>query len=157
MQNYKQLLTFRKSAKEILTPYKICLVLSMKLYCNYLEKSEVRNQFTNEIFEFRQKYCLILLKLLQSPDLKYVEFKKLMENKQFSIFNQFLADFEVQVKAVFENQVEGLSDLMRSITKLFITKKQFHAAMINKQSFAGKIVIFTKKNFHFFAKFLYFC
>ncbi|XP_012256347.2 anaphase-promoting complex subunit 5 isoform X2 [Athalia rosae] len=141
---YKDLLNIgtnvKKCPKETLTPYKIAVVILIKEYCSETTKAIVE----------RRDFCILALKLIQSPDLDLRSLLKLIRSEEY-ILQRLASQLENKFELLYEMGVKGLLDLSDSLMHLMdpaLDLCHSHPAL-NKNSVLGlytrRIVISLEK------------
>lgn len=106
------------SRGDTLTPHKISTIFLIQ---EYLEmKQEAADKKEEFPTTFRKKFHLLLLKLIQHPDLPYRDFHCLLTSETYGIHKLHLERFEriMQDISTSENGMEALFDLQSMIDKL---------------------------------------
>lgn len=101
-----------------LTPHKIATVFLVQ---EYLElKQEAAEQKLDYPPDYRKKFHLLLLKLIQHPDLSYRELHALLSSESYGIHPTQLARFDIIMHGIriSENGMEALFDLQTMTDKL---------------------------------------
>ncbi|XP_015517721.1 anaphase-promoting complex subunit 5 [Neodiprion pinetum] len=134
----------KKCQKETLTPYKIAVVMLIREYCN---------EPTKAIIE-RRDFCVLALKLIQSPDLDFRNLLNLLHSEEY-VLQRFAQQLEVKLDELYHKGVEGLLDLSESLMRLMDTPLDHCVAhpALNKNSVLGLytrriIISFEKLTFH---------
>lgn len=68
--------------------------------------------------KYRRKFTLLLLKLIQYPDLSYMDLHNMLTSKQFGLSNEHLQKFESLMEMLNDNGVEILLDLQKFVEKM---------------------------------------
>ncbi|XP_060832174.1 anaphase-promoting complex subunit 5 [Bombus pascuorum] len=130
----------KRVQKETLTPYKIATVILIKEYCNETTKAIVE----------RRDFCLVALKLIQSPDMDLNTLLNILHSPEY-ILHRFAHHMEVQLNMLRGKGVEGLLDLFDNVGRL--TKPSLDHSLslpaLNKNSVLGlyirRVIIFFEK------------
>lgn len=68
--------------------------------------------------KYRRKFSLLLLKLIQYPDLPYMDLHNLLTSSQFGLSKEHLESFESLMEILNDNGVEILLDLQKFVDKM---------------------------------------
>lgn len=68
----------------------------------------------------RRDFCIMVLRLIQGPDLSLIDFRDLLTDGTFVIESKFLRDFENSLKNLYNVGVGYLLDLVEYISRLTI-------------------------------------
>uniref|UniRef100_A0A336M354 Anaphase-promoting complex subunit 5 n=1 Tax=Culicoides sonorensis TaxID=179676 RepID=A0A336M354_CULSO len=110
--------TSHNTKGDTLTPHKISTIFLIQ---EYLElKQETADKKEEIPTTYRKKFHLLLLKLIQHPDLPYRDFHSLLTSETYGIHKVHLERFEriMQDISSSENGMEALFDLQGMIDKL---------------------------------------
>ncbi|KAK9310347.1 hypothetical protein QLX08_000342 [Tetragonisca angustula] len=130
----------KRVQKETLTPYKIATVILIKEYCNETTKTIVE----------RRDFCLIALKLIQSPDMDLNTLLNILHSPEY-ILHRFARQMEVQLNMLTGKGVEGLLDLFDNVGRLMKPTLDHSLSLpaLNKNSVLGlyirRVIIFFEK------------
>lgn len=91
----------------------------MNLKCKL---SDVTSQNNSYPAKYRRKFSLLLLKLVQYPDLPYMDLHNLLTSSQFGVSKEHLESFESLMEMLNDNGVEILLDLQKFVAKLVNTE-----------------------------------
>ncbi|XP_063698464.1 anaphase-promoting complex subunit 5 [Culicoides brevitarsis] len=103
---------------DTLTPHKISTIFLIQEFLEMKrEAAEKKEEFPAT---YRKKFHLLLLKLIQHPDLPYRDFHCLLTSEQYGIHKAHLERFELIMQDIStsENGMEALFDLQTMIDKL---------------------------------------
>ncbi|XP_037044353.1 anaphase-promoting complex subunit 5 [Bradysia coprophila] len=105
---------------DVLTPHKIIVVFLVQEYVNLKCKllSDASSQNISYPAKYRRKFTLLLLKLIQYPDLPYMDLHNLLTSKQFGLSKEHLESFESLMEMLNDNGVEILLDLQKFVEKM---------------------------------------
>ncbi|XP_058827918.1 anaphase-promoting complex subunit 5 [Topomyia yanbarensis] len=106
------------SAKmDIITPHKLAVVFLIQEYLS-LKKAVDENAQLDFTARDRRKFCLLLLKLIQYPDMAYKDLYGLLTSPVYGIHRAHLEEFEKLMKMLKTVGIEVLFDLYNVIDKL---------------------------------------
>lgn len=80
--------------------------------------NDVTNQISSYPPKYRRKFSLLLLKLIQYPDLPYTDLHNLLTSPQFGLPKEHLESFESLMELLNDNGVEILLDLQKFVDKM---------------------------------------
>lgn len=80
--------------------------------------SDVTSQTSSYPAKYRRKFSLLLLKLIQYPDLPYMDLHNLLTSAQFGLSKEHLDSFESLMEILNDNGVEILLDLQKFVDKM---------------------------------------
>ncbi|XP_015586196.1 anaphase-promoting complex subunit 5 [Cephus cinctus] len=134
----------KKPQREILTPYKIAVVMLIREYCMDREKA---------ILE-RRDFCIVALKLIQSPDMDLSSLLNILNSPEY-VLQRIGRHLDTHLCELASKEIEGLLDLFDSLGRL--TKPALDHSLslpaLNKNSVLGLyvrrvIVLFEKLTFY---------
>ncbi|XP_038118638.1 anaphase-promoting complex subunit 5 [Culex quinquefasciatus] len=100
-----------------LTPHKLAVVFLIQEYLS-LKKLAEENPAVEFTARDRRKFCMLLLKLIQYPDMAYKDLYGLLTSPVYGIHRAHLEEFEKLMKLLKTVGVEVLFDLYNVIDKL---------------------------------------
>ncbi|XP_066585318.1 anaphase-promoting complex subunit 5 [Prorops nasuta] len=130
----------KKIQKEILTPYKIAVVLLIKEYCHETSKTVVE----------KRDFCLASLKLIQSPDMELNGLLNVLYSHEF-VLHRYAHQLELELNEICAKGVEEFLDLFDGLGWLMKPSldHSLSAPILNKTSVLGlyvrRIIIFFEK------------
>ncbi|XP_059470008.1 anaphase-promoting complex subunit 5 [Neocloeon triangulifer] len=143
--------------KETITPHKIAILTLVKTFGEM--KLEVLNKrcsdddtspFLSRLGfamreqsvlnpKYRRTFCMLVLKLLQDPDLTLSQLHLLLLSKQNDIFREFLPEFHKNMLNVMSKGIEGLMSLVKRVSQL-LTEPNSVNPIITKSSILGLFI-----------------
>ncbi|XP_014222514.1 anaphase-promoting complex subunit 5 [Trichogramma pretiosum] len=131
----------KKTQKESLTPYKVAVLMFIKLYCNETNKTVIE----------RRDFCVASLKLIQSPDLNKKSLFKIIDSSDF-ILQRLSHQLSIDLEFICTEGVKELLDLFDSLGVLMKSVTE-DSEKLNKHSVLGlyvrrAIMLFEKLNFY---------
>ncbi|XP_055606092.1 anaphase-promoting complex subunit 5 [Uranotaenia lowii] len=102
---------------DVLTPHKLAVVFLIQEYLT-LKKNAEDNPGLDFTARDRRKFCLLLLKLIQYPDMAYKDLHGLLTSPVYGIHQAHMDEFERLMKMLKTVGVEVLFDLYNVIDKL---------------------------------------
>ncbi|XP_065156615.1 anaphase-promoting complex subunit 5-like [Atheta coriaria] len=126
----------KKQNKEVLTPHRLTVgILTMEFY-----KVREFAVFCTQRRAFIREFCLLILKLIQSPDLTFAELHNLISQVEYSLCkDQFLESFLATIKNLISG-IGALQDAVDNIVQLMQLDNQLGAikvGVIGKNSVVG--------------------
>lgn len=107
--------------------------------------------------KYRRDFCVLILRLIQSPDLNLLDFRNLLTSKKYTLPKTVLDSFDQTLADMNELGVGKLLDIVDSLDKILShsdntlnESKSFStnsSCAIAKSSVIGKFFKFSKKNF----------
>lgn len=82
------------------------------------KSSDMNTQTSSYPAKYRRKFSLLLLKLIQYPDLPYIDLHNLLTSPQYGLSKEHLESFEGLIEILNDNGVEILLDLQKFIDKM---------------------------------------
>lgn len=101
---------------DVITPHKITVVFLVQEYLNL--KQELSDQMIEFQPKYRRKFSMLLLKLIQYPDLPYKELHNLLTSSTYGIHPDHLSSFDSLMDILNTLGIEILFDLQKFIDKL---------------------------------------
>lgn len=108
--------------------------------------------------KYRRDFCVLILRLIQSPDLNLLDFRNLLTSKKYTLPKTVLDSFDQTLADMNEVGVGKLLDIVDSLDKILShsdntlnESKSFStnsSCAIAKSSVIGKFFQFYKKKFH---------
>ncbi|XP_019547574.3 anaphase-promoting complex subunit 5 [Aedes albopictus] len=102
---------------DILTPHKLAVVFLIQEYLSLKKTAEETPQLEFTARD-RRKFCLLLLKLIQYPDMAYKDLYGLLTSPVYGIHRAHLEEFEKLMKMLKTVGIEILFDLYTVLEKL---------------------------------------
>lgn len=101
--------------------------------------------------KYRRDFCVLILRLIQSPDLSLLDFRNLLTSKQYTLPNTMLESFDKTLKELNDHGVGQLLDVVDSLKILSHPDNTLNESKsftmnsnipIAKNSVVGKFIIF---------------
>lgn len=163
----------KKLSFEIITPHKLSVAILIRDYCQYRKKGmytydDFKTALKTECYfavrsssdvdrllspKCRRDFCVLVLKLLQSPDLSLEELIKILGTDQYEIPSRVLEIFDESLTNVYENGSAILLDTVESLNgKMGISEllpsSVENTCFVSKGSVVGKLnYLITFANF----------
>lgn len=93
-------------------------VFLVQEYVNIKCKLDVSTQTISYPATYRRRFSLLLLKLIQYPDLPYMDLYNLLTSRQYGVSKEHLESFESLMEVLNDNGVEVLLDLQKFVDKM---------------------------------------
>ncbi|XP_030765608.1 anaphase-promoting complex subunit 5 [Sitophilus oryzae] len=146
----------KKIHQELVTPYKLTIVILIKSYCQFKDSGELDNLSITEKVKFRKSFCILSLKILQGPDLKLNELKSLLT--PLEVLLPVFEKFDKHLEEIYSNSIGYLLDIVDEVKQIMNAdlnvseKSVLFSNIIWKNSVIGFflrrfIVYFEKLNF----------
>ncbi|KAG5897864.1 hypothetical protein JTB14_024896 [Gonioctena quinquepunctata] len=134
----------------MITPHKLTLTILIRNFCLYREDgTEVKVLRCKH----RRDFCVLMLRLLQSPDLPHLELRNLFTSKKYSIPQVLIETFNQDLANLNSQGVGNLLDIVDSLEKIMNRADDpTNSSVIAKSSIVGYylrrfIVYFDKLTF----------
>ncbi|XP_049546446.1 anaphase-promoting complex subunit 5 [Anopheles darlingi] len=115
------------SKMDVLTPHKLVLVFLIQEYAQLKRKVEETQQPADFGAKHRKRFCLLLLKLIQRPDMPYKDLYALITSPVYGVHPAHLEEFLKLMKMLKSVGIDVLFDLYNEIDKLIIgSSNTFH-------------------------------
>ncbi|GJQ67666.1 putative anaphase-promoting complex [Trypoxylus dichotomus] len=108
----------KKRHKENITPHRITVSVLIYEFCNLRGSEEFKQLTETERKKMIRSYCILLLKLIQSPDIALDELLSLMLNVDHSINNVLIEKVKQLINNIVTIGVRYLLDIIDSIGRL---------------------------------------
>ncbi|KAK9500422.1 hypothetical protein O3M35_001692 [Rhynocoris fuscipes] len=160
----------RNNLLEYVTPHKICVVILIQEFClikkMVSQKKQMKLNINRTLFPeaepesnelnispiFRRDFCMLVLKLIQSPDKDYEDFIKLLESNKYTLLPELISNFKNLVQKLLESDVGHLMDILIDVFNIPVDSNLNNdrdSMLISKSS---KIGIFLRRVRLFFDK-----
>lgn len=96
-----------------------CLWRTFHIHRNKSFSDEFKNM-EDEILrcKYRRDFCVLILRLIQSPDLSLLDFRNLLASKNYTLPNTVLSSFDQTLADMNEVGVGKLLDMVDSLQKI---------------------------------------
>lgn len=142
--------------KENITPHKIAVVLFIKEFCIIKAKARPGQLLTCEDGSFysveaihRRDFCMLVLKLIQSPDMELSEFIALLHSGQYTWLPAHISALKRSLLEINDGGVCAIQSLMHDLNVTFFSDSALLQPVVNKSSIIGlflrRIIIFFDK------------
>uniref|UniRef100_A0A0A9Y630 Anaphase-promoting complex subunit 5 n=4 Tax=Lygus hesperus TaxID=30085 RepID=A0A0A9Y630_LYGHE len=144
----------KSSVLEYVTPYKICVVVLINEMCALKSKNRESIPTRRILFRadkkpiYRRDFCMLMLKLIQSPDMDFTELVKLLESGKYQIQPELIENFKIKVEELLERDVGCSPDVLTNVERLPHNELNGYE-LINRSS---KIGLFLRRVQLFFEK-----
>ncbi|KAJ6641734.1 Anaphase-promoting complex subunit 5 [Pseudolycoriella hygida] len=106
------------SKVDVLTPHKILVTFLLRSYVQLKSKFDGVNNTTYPA-KYRRKFCLLMLKLMQYPDLPYADLHNLLTSSRYGLSQEHLDSFESVMGLLNDDYgVDLLMDLQDVVTDM---------------------------------------
>ncbi|XP_026272663.1 anaphase-promoting complex subunit 5 [Frankliniella occidentalis] len=142
--------------KENITPHKIAVVLFIKEFCLIKAKARPGQLLTCEDGSFysvepvhRRDFCMLVLKLIQSPDMELSEFMTVLHSGQYSWLPAHLSALKKTLAEINDGGVCAIQTLIHDLNTTIFSDSALLQPVVNKSSIIGlflrRIIIFFDK------------
>lgn len=100
---------------DVITPHKITVIFLFQEYLSVKQMISERASFPNK---YRRQFSMLVLKLIQYPDLPYKELYGLLQSATFGVHPTHLKNFENLMDILSSQGIEVLLDLQKFIDSL---------------------------------------
>lgn len=132
-------------------------ILVTTMIIHYLQDYQMANRSTDDpiYLRFHRTFTMLVLHLIQCPDLTFEELNNLMSCGKYQLPSHFIRRFHIKILRVINNDVDGMVDMFKCIDGNFVDSglpKVHHKKTINGSSPIG---IFLRRGVIFFDKMLF--
>lgn len=132
----------------------VCLHFEMYLYVIRFFLDEFKNM-DQEVLRcrYRRDFCVLILRLIQSPDLSLLDFRKLLTSKKYTLPDTVIDSFDQTLSDMNEDGVGKLLDVVDSLDKILSnldntlneskSSTTNSASTIAKTSVVGKLSVYV--------------
>ncbi|XP_055621482.1 anaphase-promoting complex subunit 5 [Toxorhynchites rutilus septentrionalis] len=131
---------------DVLTPHKLAVVFLIQEYLS-LKKAADENPQIQFTVRDRRKFCMLLLKLIQYPDMAFKDLYGLLTSPVYGIHQTHMDEFERLMKMLKTVGIEVLFDLYSIIDKLITENASSYQIGIVGLYFRRVYVTLDKMNF----------
>ncbi|XP_056636653.1 anaphase-promoting complex subunit 5 [Diorhabda sublineata] len=140
---------------EMITPHRLTVSILIRNFCLYRDHEKFKEMDDQVLMcKYRRDFCVLILRLLQSPDLPLLELKNLLNSKKYVIPDSLMESFDQTLATLNEEGIGNLLDIVDSLVKI-MSRSEDHpnsTSVIAKTSIAGYyirrfIVYFEKLTF----------
>ncbi|KAJ8948335.1 hypothetical protein NQ318_019320 [Aromia moschata] len=119
MATTKEIPASKKTRIEMITPHKLTITVLIRNYCLFRENDEFKNM-DDEVLRcrYRRDFCVLVLRLLQSPDLPLLELRKLLTSKKYTLPQTLIDSFDQTLLNLNESGIGHLLDIVDSLNKI---------------------------------------
>lgn len=127
----------KKVYREAVTPHRLTLAVLIKNFCQYRDSSVYHtNNLTVAIFtkpffvasfknieneslkcEYRRNFCVLILKLLQSPDLSLEELQYLLKSSKYNIPEEVITAFNDELASINDGGTDQILDTVDTFSR----------------------------------------
>ncbi|XP_014241164.1 anaphase-promoting complex subunit 5 [Cimex lectularius] len=143
----------KNSMLEYVTPYKISIVILINELCQ-LKTKNMCGQLKRVLFPqeqkpiYRRDFCMLILMLIQAPDMDYQEFVRILESGKYCLEPDLVENFKRETHNLLQRDVGCIMDVLNSVEK-FPLEPNTYETLINRGS---KIGLFLRRVKLFFEK-----
>ncbi|CAH1119671.1 unnamed protein product [Phaedon cochleariae] len=143
----------KKPTTEIITPHKLALTILIRNFCLYREDEEFKNMENGVLrCKYRRDFCVLILRLLQSPEIPLLELYNLLTSNKYHIPQSLFESFDTTLVNLNTQGVGSLLDVTESLQKIINRPDDPLNTIIAKSSIIGYylrrfIVYFDKLTF----------
>lgn len=149
----------RKSNTDSVTPHKIAVVLLIREFCVLKVKARTDQLLKYDDGSFfsvepqhRRDFCMLVLKLIQCPDLELNELRAILSSGAYTLLTTHLQNFEKKLLEAHQKGVASILDLIQSLGRLMVEPSHMAPPIVHKSSVIGLyirriMVLFDKLSF----------
>ncbi|XP_049828082.1 anaphase-promoting complex subunit 5 isoform X1 [Schistocerca gregaria] len=131
----------KRGNTESITPHKVAVVLLVREFCLLKVKARPERLMDEGNFysvkpSHRRDFCMLILKLIQGPDLELKVFKKLLTEGRYSLLPSLYRSFENELLEIYKKGVGSILDLISSVGRLML-EPSVMMPIVNKSSVIG--------------------
>ncbi|KAK3923376.1 Anaphase-promoting complex subunit 5 [Frankliniella fusca] len=142
--------------KENITPHKLAVVLFIREFCLIKAKARPGQLLTCEDGSFysvepvhRRDFCMLVLKLIQSPDMELSEFMTVLHSGQYSWLPAHISALKKTLGEINDGGVCAIQTLIQDLNTTIFSDSALLQPVVNKSSIIGlflrRIIIFFDK------------
>ncbi|XP_072399918.1 anaphase-promoting complex subunit 5 isoform X1 [Diabrotica undecimpunctata] len=152
--------TTKKVNNDLITPHRLTVSILIKGFCLFRDDEKFKEMEDQALMcKYRRDFCVLTLRLIQSPDLPLFDLRKLLTSKKYVIPDSLIESFDQTLATLNEEGIGNLLDIVDSLLKIMDKSDDplNSNSSIAKTSIAGYylrrfIVFFEKLTFSEVAK-----
>ncbi|CAH1961189.1 unnamed protein product [Acanthoscelides obtectus] len=115
----KEVRTPKKPQAETITPHKLSVTILIRNYCMYRESDEYKNIEDKALCcKHRRDMCVLILRLLQSPDLSLSKLQDLLTSSKYVIPSEVVESLDKDLHDLYSGGIGFLLDIVESLEKI---------------------------------------
>nr|CAI5862934.1 unnamed protein product [Callosobruchus analis] len=109
----------RKPQTETITSHKLSVTILIRNYCVFRESDEYKDMEDEALrCKHRRDMCVLILHLLQSPDLSLTQLHDLLSSSKYVIPNKVVESFDMVLADLHKGGIGYLLDVVESLEKI---------------------------------------
>ncbi|VEN54817.1 unnamed protein product [Callosobruchus maculatus] len=109
----------RKPQTETINSHKLSVTILIRNYCIYRESDEYKDMDDEALrCKHRRDMCVLILRLLQSPDLSLSQLHDLLSSSKYVIPNNVIESFDKVLADLYKGGIGYLLDIVESLEKI---------------------------------------
>lgn len=127
---------------DVVTPHRLTVAILIREFCKIRESGDLSTSINLAELSDKQKrrcirdFCLLSLKLIQSPDISLSDLAELLISNEFVLYESLMRKFENTIYNISKIGVRFLLDIVDSIGRLVVPSERF--VLVGKSSVIGK-------------------
>ncbi|KAL3285340.1 hypothetical protein HHI36_019448 [Cryptolaemus montrouzieri] len=111
--------TLKKSKLDIVTPHRLSIAILIRNFHQFRESDYYKNEGDETLLcKYLRDFCVLLVKLMQSPDLELAELWNLLISPSYTVPESLKTSFKQDVREVKENGIGSLLDIIDSLNRV---------------------------------------
>ncbi|RZF48027.1 hypothetical protein LSTR_LSTR002093 [Laodelphax striatellus] len=152
------ILSSDQTLKEHITPHKTAVAIFIQEFCLLKFKVDTSVDKLAEFSEeelsvidpkHRRDFCMLILKLVQCPDLDYFELMEILNSGEYSLVPKHLQNFKQELKSLANRDVGTIMEAILSTTRLMAIEPSNTGPILHKSSpaafFLRRVALFYNK------------
>ncbi|KAK9882007.1 hypothetical protein WA026_018860 [Henosepilachna vigintioctopunctata] len=124
--------TVKKGKLDIITPHRLAIAILIKNFHKYRETDEYKNEADGMFSKYLRDFCVLLLKLMQSPDIELAELWSLLTSENYNLPEALKLLFKQDLNEINNNGVGSLLDVIDGLSRLMADNESDPIHLANK-------------------------
>ncbi|XP_008190332.1 anaphase-promoting complex subunit 5 [Tribolium castaneum] len=128
----------KKSNVEVMTPHRLTVAILIRDYCLFRDSDRFSCEDDGVLkARYRRDFCVLILKLLQSPDLSLEELRNILVSTKYEVHQSVIEAFDETLASLYTNGTGTMLDIIDSFNRI-MTFNENIAAGIEPNCFVSK-------------------
>uniref|UniRef100_A0A6P7GJP6 Uncharacterized protein LOC114343268 n=1 Tax=Diabrotica virgifera virgifera TaxID=50390 RepID=A0A6P7GJP6_DIAVI len=139
--------TTKKVNTDLITPHRLTVSILIKSFCLFRDDEKFKEMEDQALMcKYRRDFCVLTLRLIQSPDLPLFDLRKLLTSKKYVIPDSLIESFDQTLATLNEEGIGNLLDIVDTLLKIMDKSDDplNSNSAIAKTSIAGKILFYPQ-------------